>query len=314
MAVLITGGLGFIGLSTARRLLDAGQSVVLSQYRVPRMPDFIKDEVGRRAFVEQLDVTDEARLLEIGRRHKVDGIVHLATPGLGALGPAEDFRVNMLGLLNVLEAARLWEVRRLSVASSVAVYGGLAKGPFKEEMPLRLYGASPVETYKKAFEVLGRHYAQRTGLNVVMLRIGEVYGPLYHSMRNLPSRLVHAAVKGQPPDMRGQEVFEEDEADLCYVKDCAQGIALLQLADELPEAVYNISFGRATKLRDLAAAVRAVIPDAQLPLSPGHGPLTRSDPYMDISRIQRDVGYAPEWPVERAIRDYIAWLRAGNEQ
>ena len=55
---LVTGGLGFIGLHTARALLDRGEDVVLTQYRVAREPDFIKPELGKRAFIEQLDVAD----------------------------------------------------------------------------------------------------------------------------------------------------------------------------------------------------------------------------------------------------------------
>ena len=58
MTTLVTGGLGFIFLQTPRSLLDMGEDVVLTQYRVAREPDFIKDELGKRAFVEQLDVSD----------------------------------------------------------------------------------------------------------------------------------------------------------------------------------------------------------------------------------------------------------------
>jgi len=312
--ILVTGGLGFIGLSTARRLIDAGEEVVLTQYRVPRMPDFVKEEFGKRAFVEQLDVTDGDKLLDIGRRYKISGIVHLAQPGLGALSPADDFRVNMLGLLNILEAARVWEVKRLGLASSIAVYGGENHGPFREEMNLRPFGSYSIEVYKKAFEIIGSHYAQRANLDVVMLRIAGIYGPLYHSMSNLPSRFVHAAVKGEAPDMHGQDVFADDEGDLCYVKDCAQGIALLQLADKLPNCVYNIGLGHGTTNRELADAIRAVIPDAQLPLKPGKGPVVRSNAHMDVSRLRQDTGYEPEWPAAKAIPDYIAWLRAGNAE
>src|SRR5665213_3015161 len=103
--ILITGGLGFIGLHTARALIDQGEDVVLTQYRVPRAPDFLKDEFGKHAFVEQLDVTDASGFEAIGKKHEIDSIVHLAVPGLGAFGAAEDFRVNMTGLLNALRAA-----------------------------------------------------------------------------------------------------------------------------------------------------------------------------------------------------------------
>src|SRR5262249_3652979 len=144
--------------------------------------------------------------------------------GLGALGPADDYKVNMYGLLNILEAAKAWEVERVGLASSIGVYAG-AQGPFVEDMPLRI-GGRATEAFKKAFEILGGNYAAATNLNVIMLRIGGIYGPLYHSMANLPSRLVHAAVKGTAPDMRGQEVYAEDGNDACYVKDCGRGIAM----------------------------------------------------------------------------------------
>ena len=124
--ILITGGLGFIGLHTARRFLDVGEQVVLTQFKVRREPDFIKAELGKRAFIETLDVTSTHDVSEIVRKHKVTGIVHLAVPGLGALTAAEDYRVNVMGFLNILEAARLFDVKRVSLASSVAVYAGLA--------------------------------------------------------------------------------------------------------------------------------------------------------------------------------------------
>jgi UDP-glucose 4-epimerase len=124
--ILITGGMGFIGLHTARKLLDAGETVVLSQYRARREPDFIKDEIGKRVFVETLDVTSPHDVADVVRKHKVTGIIHLAVPGLAALSAAEDYRINMIGLINVLEAARLYDVRRVIMASSIGVYSGLA--------------------------------------------------------------------------------------------------------------------------------------------------------------------------------------------
>ena len=101
--ILITGGMGFIGLHTARRFLDAGESVVITQFTQRREPDFIKDEIGKRVIIERLDVTSVHDAIEVVRKHKVTGIIHLAVPGLAALTPAEDYRVNMQGFINVLE-------------------------------------------------------------------------------------------------------------------------------------------------------------------------------------------------------------------
>jgi len=132
--------------------------------------------------------------------------------------PAEDFAMNTTGLINILEAARIWEVKRLGLASSIAVYSGMDDGPFSEDEPLRvaMTTVNPTEAYKKTFEIIGSHYAQRTGLEIVMLRIAGIYGPLYHSMANLPSRLCHAAVAGRAPDLtgvRGGPPHLEDAAD-----------------------------------------------------------------------------------------------------
>jgi UDP-glucose 4-epimerase len=311
--ILVTGGLGFIGLHTARHLIDRGEQVVLTQYRVAREPDFMKAEIGKNAFVEQLDVTDNDRLLEIGQKHRITGIVHLAVPALNALSPLDDFNVNMKGLVNIMEAARTWEVKRLGLASSNAIYSGVREGPFREDMPLRMIGGNPTETWKKAFEVIGSHYAQRTGLDIVMLRIAGIYGPLYHSMSNLPSRLVHAAVKGEPPVMRG-ETFAEDTGDMCYVRDCGQGIARLMTADSLPNKVYNIGSGRPTSNGELVGAIRRIYPDFQVDLKPGTSAQFRANGYGEIARIREDVGYEPQFQVEKAVEDYIGWLKAGNAE
>jgi len=309
--ILITGGLGFIGLHTARSLLDLGEDVVLTQYRVARQPDFIKDYLGKRAFVEQLDATDGAALMEIGRRHRIDGIIHLATPGLGALDAAGDFKVNMYSLLNCLEAAEAWGVKRLGIASSITVYSGVNDGPFMEDLPLRTTPSNPVEAYKKAYEIVSTHYALRTGLNIVLLRIAGIYGPLYHSMGNAVSRLTHSAVKGVAPELRA-ELYEDDAQDYCYVRDCGRGIALLQAADKLSHQCYNIGAGCAASNKEFADAIRRHYPNAILPMKPGASQ-PRKDPYMDLTRIRQDTGYKPDYGVDRAMDDYFAWLKNNAE-
>ena len=123
--VLITGGMGFIALHTARKFLDAGESVIVTRFRKWREPSFLKDEFGKRVIVENLDTTSPFDCLSLVRKHNVESIVHLAMSGVSALSPADDFRVNMLGLVNLLEAARVAGVQRFTIGSSVTVYNGL---------------------------------------------------------------------------------------------------------------------------------------------------------------------------------------------
>lgn len=310
--ILITGGMGFIGLHTARRFLDAGENVVVTLFHTRREPDFIKDELGKRVAVERLDITSTHDVIDIVRKHKVTGVVHLAVPGLAVLTPAEDFRTNMGGLINVLEAARIGEVRRVVLASSIAVYQSLPAGPFFEDALIPVESGNPTETYKKAWEIVGLHYGSRTGIEIVSARMSGIYGPLYHTLANPMSRMCHAAAHGIPADFsgsRGGVPFEDDQGDFCYVKDCAAGLQLLQMAESLPHRVYNIAAGVGRTYGEFASAVRQVVPAAEIKLQPGRSPRAKPQPYLDCSRAAQDIGYRPEFPIERAAADYIDWLR-----
>lgn len=310
--ILITGGMGFIGLHTARRFLDAGENVVVTLFNTRREPDFIKDEIGKRVFVERVDVTSHHDMIEVARKHKVTGVVHLAVPGLAALTPAEDYRTNMMGLINVLEAARIAEVPRVTFASSLAVYTGLREGPFREDAPLPIASGNPTETFKKAWEILGLHYGSRTGIEVVAGRAATIWGPLYHTLMNLPSRVCHAAAKGAAVDFTGSRAgqpYAEDVGDLTYVKDCALGFYLLQTAKTLSNRIYNVGSGVPHTNRELVEAARKVVPTLEVDLLPGQSPRARPNGYVDTTRIAQELGYKPEYTLERAVAEYINWVR-----
>jgi UDP-glucose 4-epimerase len=321
--ILVTGGLGFIGLHTAKALLDLGQSCVLTQHQSARHPDFLSDFLGdqldRRVFIEPLDLADHPAVLALGERHDITGIVHLAGPALGALGLVEGLRANTQYLLNVLQAAQDWQVSRVSVASAIGVYIGATGGsPLPESASLPMTGTHPIEAFKKSSEILSTLVASRAGFEVANLRIAAIWGPLARPQSPffpLPG-MVHAAVNGEVADFSApqqQFAHAEDGIDICYVKDCGRAIALLQTAPKLRHPTYNVASGRPTTPGQVAGAIRAVIPDAKINLPQGRDPNgSGEDIYLDITRLQEDTGYRPAYDLERGIADYIDWLRAGN--
>jgi UDP-glucose 4-epimerase len=314
MTVLITGGMGFIGLHTARAFVDAGEDVVITWYQTWREPDFIKDEYGHGVIVEKADVSQAAVIRDLAKKHKVSGIVHLAVPGLGALDAAGDYRVNMDGLIGVLEAAREAEVKRISLASSIGVYHSMGDGPWNETDRVPVESGNPTEAFKKAWEVLALHYATRTGVEVINMRIAGIWGPLYHSGMNLPSRITHAAVEGRDPEyLRGAVPFADDFADICYVKDTGEGIRAVQMADKLEHKIYNVGQGSPTTNGDLEAAVKKVIPDAKISFQAGKGPMHKASAFMATTRLNSELGFKPKYDIDSGFADYIDWLRAGNE-
>lgn len=310
--ILVTGGMGFIGVHVVKSLLDAGEDVVLTWNRSWRVPDFWEDQLGKRVIAEKVDVANAHEVTGVALRHKVNGIVHCAAPGLGQGTPTQDYAVNMQGLVNAIEAARAAEVRRFTYVSSSTVYNGLKSGPYREDASLPLESTNPTEAYKKAGEIVLLHYADRVGLNVASIRPRAVYGPMYYSGVNLPSRLCHAAATGALPDYGPAGVpFAADTGDFTSVHDVAAITAIVHQAESLQHRVYNMGGGRAFQLQELADAVMAAAPQARIELQPGANPKGGpSDNYLSLDRVQEEFGYTPAYPIaEKGIADYIGWLR-----
>jgi len=311
--ILITGGLGSIGSHTARALLDLGESVVLTAHRSTQVPEYLAHEPEARVVVELLDTTEQASFLDIGKRHEITGIVHLAAARYDLPDPVEYLRADTVGLLNALEAATRWGVRRFSVASSISVYAGVEGVPWHEDAALPVVAGHQIPVFKKTAELFATLTGGRAGFDVVNLRIGTIWGPL-----GLPDspffalpRLLSAAVRGEAPDLTPPRppAYADDAGDLCYVKDCGRAIALLMLAKRLNHGTYNVSSGRLVRTSEVVAAINAVVPGANITLPPGRNPNRPTDNYLDTTRLQTDTGFRPAYDVERAVPDYVDWLR-----
>lgn len=321
--ILITGGLGFIGSHTARALADLGEGSVLVQRREDELPAFL---AGGQVVVERADVQDLDALLALGRRHEITGIVHLAGSMPWPPDPArpvQQARDSLDDLFNIVTAAQEWGVRRVGVASTIGVYGGAVgdgplgagEGPLREDMPLSLSAPHLIPTFKKISELLNGHLAEATGIEIVNYRISGTWGPRdpHGALFFAAPELVHAAVRGTEPDLstiQGPPPRAEDSLDLCYVKDTGRAIALLQLAERLGHRTYNVASGRATTNAEIIAAIGRSVPGARVDLPTGGDPRQN---YLDITRLQEDTGFKPEYDTERAVADYVDWLRAGNE-
>jgi nucleoside-diphosphate-sugar epimerase len=303
--ILVTGGLGMIGAHTALALVDLGQEVVVTAHRRTEVPSFL---VGR-VTVESLDVTDRDAFLALAGRHDISDIVHLA----GSL-PGEDpvcfFAAEMAGLLNALDAARAWDVRRFAVASSLGVYIGRTETPWPEELALPTAELPHlIVAFKKAVEPLTTHSLQGSGVQPVVLRIGTIWGPLgdpESPFFPIPS-YISAVLRGEEP----QPLHADDGGDRCYAPDAGRAIALLMTAPTLRHNTYNVSSGRPATNREFADALQEVIPGLRLDLRPGRQRGPGDDPYLDTTRLADDTGFTSAFDVAAAVADYVAW-RADN--
>ena len=252
MNFLVTGGAGFIGSHVCERLLHSGHAVWafddLNPFYDPRLKQRNLRDIQSLAkpfeFVHG-DLTDRAALDELFGSVRFDQVIHLAAragvrPSLEE--PALYQRVNVEGTVNLLEAARLNGVRKITIASSSSVYGVNSKVPFAESDPI-FCAISPYAASKLACEALGHVYHHVYGLDVVMLRFFTVYGP-----RQRPDLAIHKFARlisaGAPIP-----VFGDGSAarDYTYISDILDGV-MACTQKEFGYEIFNLGESQTVRL------------------------------------------------------------------
>lgn len=318
--ILIFGGNGFVGQHLAQTLLEHGEAVAVTTHSRQAVPTLLAEHIeSGRATVLSLDVTDSFAVVEAVTRLKPRVIVDLTGYHPKALSPGRDVTFRTSALLNILESARLAESSRVVLMSSMDVYWGLetSAAPFVETDPVPLLESDDhfiVQSWvKKSLEVIANLYRRQHDMDVALVRASGIYGPLYRTYLNIPSRLIRAAFEGQN-ELPGTGVgpYADSGYDQLYVKDMARGIAAVVLADKLKHAVYNIGSGRAIPYQEFANAMRAIKPDfaLTLPARPtGIAPDAMDGRFMDNSRAMNEFDFTPRYTVEAAMADYFAWIK-----
>ncbi|HEX4443926.1 MAG TPA: NAD(P)-dependent oxidoreductase [Galbitalea sp.] len=297
--ILVTGGLGMIGAHTALALADLGLEVVVTGHHRMSVPSFLDGRVN----VESLDVTNREAFLALGDRYRFTDIIHLAG-SVPEDDPVEYLRADTTGLLNALDAARTWRVRRFAVASSLGVYAGRAEVPWQEELSLPAEPSPHViVAFKKAVEALTLNALLGSGVKPLLLRIGSIWGPLADPESrfiDLPPYFSAVLRGDSAPSLNA-----DDAGDRCYAPDAGRAIALLVTAPSLGHEIYNVSSGALVSNREIVDAIREQMPKANVDLT--SGPPRLPGPYLDITRLTEETGFTPSFDVRAAVRHYLAW-------
>jgi UDP-glucose 4-epimerase len=316
---LITGGTGLIGAALAAQLLARDERVVLFDAAPagPRLEALSRH--GDRVTLVRGDVQSLAELADCMRAHRPRAVVHLAFV-LGADGnkaPERATRINILGTVNALEAARLTGVPRVLIASSIAVYGSDDQYPpdalpLTEDAPAWVCRSLPIYGGGKLHgEHLAQAYAEHHGLVTGGLRPSVVYGwgRASGSSAFLGAVIDKPAV-GEPVSVP----FGDAAISFVHVDDVAGQFAALLDADRgvfARRRFYNTG-GDTVTVRQLADTVRRLIPGARIDVrSKGErdfgGLVTR----VSDQSLQDAVGYRRRWsPIEVGVRAQIELARA----
>jgi UDP-glucose 4-epimerase len=256
----------------------------------------------------QGELFDIPRLSDVLRTNAVDRIIHTAGqshPGVSIALPITTFAANADGTLALYEAARMTGVRRIVFFSSECALGNITEsGPVTEDLkpaPSTVYGVTKV-----AGELLGTVYDSLYGMEVVSLRITEVYGPGLW-MPSLLGDMIRAGLRGETFTIEsgGDHPFQ-----FVYVEDVATAARLASTTASLTQPAYFVSGGDRTTVFEIAELLTKLISGARFDIGGGYLPEWDRQVQFDLSRSKRDLGYVPEWSLEKGLEKQIESIKA----
>lgn len=313
MNILVTGGGGFLGAAIVEALVARGDRVMAFDLVFPPM---LRSLDAGKLELRSGDITDPANVMAAVKDCAPDAIIHAAArvgikPSVES--PRNVFAVNVGGSINVFEAMRIFDVRRVIHLSSEEVYGDIPDGVATEDHPTN--PAMPYGVTKLATEHLGRSYRDIYGLECINLRISWVYGRSLPRPR-VPKVLVEAVAEGRPLHI---PEGGESRMDHTYEDDFVAGTLLALDKKDHPFDVYNLATGTAPTLAEMVDMLTTIEPSAQISVGPGiyrHNgiwPLPQKGA-LDSSRAAAAFGYRPQFDLKRGLQAYLAACRASRSR
>jgi UDP-glucose 4-epimerase len=304
MRSLVTGGAGFIGSHVARHCLALGHAVTV----LDDLSGGFRDQVPAKAEFVEGSVVDHELVDRLFAERGFDYVYHLAAYAAEGLSPfirRFNYTNNLIGSVNLINAAVNHEVKCFVFTSSVAAYGALTP-PMREDMapePEDPYGIS-----KFAVEMDLRAAHEQFGLNYVIFRPHNVYGEhqnLGDRYRNVIGIFMRQLMEGEPLTIFGDG---EQTRAFSYIDDVAPQIAKCVTMPETFGEILNIGADQPYTVNELATVVAK-----QFGANPKivHLPARNEvvDAYADHSKVQRLFGGQPTVPLEEGVRRMAEWAR-----
>lgn len=303
MKILVTGGAGFIGSHVVDTYLAAGHDVLV----VDNLATGRRENLDPRARLVQMDICspDLVEVFRVERPQVVNH--HAANPSVKVSTdrPAYDAEVNLLGLINVLEASIQSGVDKvIYISSGGAMYGDPVYLPMDEAHPVR--PQSPYAITKGTGEHYVAYFARVGGMRYTCLRYANVYGPRQdpYGEAGVIAIFAERLLQGEPCTI---DWDGEQQRDFVYVGDCAR--ANLLALDGGDGQAYNVGTGRSTSINQLYTTLAQIIGVEQEPLRGPQRPGDVRISVLDCSKIERELGWRAEVDLPTGLAQTIAYLR-----
>lgn len=308
MSYLITGGSGCIGSYIIRDLIHQGKKVINYDFDVRQgiLQQVLETELLEHVSMVQGDIRDFAHLCRTIKHHNVEVIIHLASLQIPASNANPPLAVQIVagGLTNVLEAARLLNIKSVVWASSIAVfgppeeYGNQKVKNDAHHRPLSVYGAC-----KSLGEYLLNYYHDEYGVNGIGLRYTAIYGVGRERGRSsFTTEMIRKAAFDEPYEVP----FGDDVVDWQYVEDISRLTLRAVEVGKTETRVFNTQ-GDVRPVKAGVEYLKQLVPEAKLKLRSGKFGIAWE---YDTTPLQEELGFQPEYSMEPGILKTLNLYRA----
>ena len=298
MKIVITGGTGFIGQHTVRKLHEEGHDLLLL---VRKKTEMFKD-LDRITYTK-CDISKSKTYQKRVEEFIPDAAIHLAWEGIPDWNSLELCIKNLNMSLTLMKTLAKIGCKTFISSGSCWEYG-LDQGEMNEEKSIKeknMYTAT-----KHSFHIIGKQIAKQHSMKLTWLRIFYAYGPGQRCGALIPT-LITALHKGEKPDIQNTR----NKTDFVYVKDVANAFAMIIKKAET-EGTFNIGSGKATSNYDIITKVYKAC-GKQVDISKTEPSPNDLNFWADISKIKQDVGWEPKTPLDEGIKQTIKQMIAAGK-
>lgn len=312
--IFITGANGFLGSHLVKRALAYKAKVIVLIKEDIRSSLFNLEDLGSKSKIYRGDLSDSKLINSIFKNNKIDVCFHIAAQaivGIANNSPLGTFKTNIEGTWNILEAARVFGVKAMVVASSDKAYGEHKKLPYKEEAPL--IALHPYDASKSCADILSRTYAHTYKLPVTVTRCANIYGPGDLNFSRIIPDTCRAAIQGKNPIIRSDGTPLRDYAFVGDIVDAYFILAagLLKKKVNFGEA-FNFGIGKPISVIKLVRMVLNISGKSGLSpkiLSKGKikGEIDRQ--YLSSVKAKRILGWQPKYSLKQGLEVTYKWYK-----
>lgn len=306
--ILVTGATGFVGSHLVKKLVSLGNTVYCTSISTNKHSYFFQQQLDEKSTVLNVDICDFEKVKDVVSKFSIELIFHLAAQPLVSVAyanPRRTLESNIMGTVNLLEAARLFGTQGVIVASSDKAYGKHGTSQYTELAPLQ--GDHPYEVSKSAADLIAHTYAQTYQLPVVTSRFGNIYGPGDLNFSRIIPGIMSSYLKKETLELRSDGSMIRD---YLHVEDVVEGYILLA------ENIHSVQGEAFNFGSDETLSVIEVIKTLE-------DTLTKKIPYkilnnehneipyqsLDYSKAKKTLGWMPKQNIHKSAKNILSWYR-----